>query len=138
MKIILSKAVFDTLQGPFQIQIDERLPSFILSPCTIGYHYKFSKHADYYLLELTLQGEIHISCQRCLGDFKYPYKNKSIVAVCRSEDVAERLMASYDCIVSDTNEVDLSQIITDDIHLYCPEKHAEIYECDATACTYLN
>lgn len=70
-----------------------------------------------------------LTCQRCLGEFSYHYSNLTEVAVCDSDETAEKMMNQYDCLVS-TNQVDLQEIVTDELHLYAPEFHFDLNECD--------
>lgn len=130
MKICLRTHAKQDRRAPVRVSIHDRLPVFVKSPCELACDFQVEAHRDYYLLTLDVQGMLELTCQRCLGDFQYDYHNQSKLAVCRSEEVAEKLMASYECIVSEEGEVDLVEIITDELHLYCPEKHSELMACD--------
>ena len=112
------------------IRIEDRLPVFVHSPGELTCDFHVEGQRNYYLILLEVQGTLELTCQRCLGDFQHSYHNKSEIAVCRSDDVAEQLMASYDCMVSEADDVDLVEIITDELHLYCPEKHSDTMMCD--------
>ncbi len=112
-----------------QLNLTERLPFFIISDCVVDCDYMVQRFDDYYLLSLKVSGELLIQCQRCLGEFQHHYVNQTELAICRDERVAEKWMAHYECIVSGHSEVDLTSIITDELYLYAPEKHAELIEC---------
>lgn len=129
MIICLKKA--SNLSEPTRVQLtlSERLPSHIVSDCTLDCDYFVQRHPDYYLLKLHVAGMLSIQCQRCWDVFIYPYDNHTELAVCRDEDVAEKLMEQYECITSSRGDVDLAQIVTDELYLYAPEKHAELIEC---------
>jgi len=113
------------------MHINDRLPVFIHSPCELACEFKVEAHRNYYLLVLNVKGELNLTCQRCMEDFQYAYHNQSQLAVCVSDEVAETLMSSYECILSDENEVNLVDIITDELHLYCPERHEDLTMCHA-------
>lgn len=130
MKILLDKQLSEGSLGPFFTEITDRLPNFISSPCNLQYSFQISRHSDYYVIELIVDGDIVIICQRCLADFKYTYHNESKIAVCLKDEVAERLMTKYECIVVRNYEVDLDEIITDELHLFCPDKHSDFLDCD--------
>ena len=112
------------------VRIHDRLPGFVHSPCELTCDFHVEGHRDYYRMLLEVQGTLKLACQRCLDDFQCHYHHHSELAVCRSDDMAEKIMASYECIVSETDEVDLIEIITDELHLYCPEKHSDPQACD--------
>lgn len=125
--------------GPLQITmtLSERLPHFIQAPCEVTCQIQVVKQVDFYQLSLDVKGELHISCQRCLDDFVYSYAHLSELAVCGDEPAVERLlktlsrgshtadpvMPELDCIVNHGDDIDLLSIVTDELHLFCPEKH---------------
>jgi uncharacterized protein len=111
------------------LHLSERLPSHIISDCTLDCHYVVQRLPDYYILSLDVSGSITIQCQRCLASFDYAYVNHTEIVVCRDEQTAEIMMDKYECVVSPTLEVDLAAIVTDELHLYAPEKHSELIEC---------
>jgi uncharacterized protein len=133
MKINLSKYALQESFGPINIKVNSRLPFFVSSPCELTYNYTIKPHQDFYILDLALEGTILITCQRCLSEFDYFFKHQSEIAVCRKDEMAEKLMATYECIVSNSYEIDLDEVITDELHLFCPEKHAEFSDCDVSA-----
>lgn len=112
-----------------QLNLSERLPFHIVSDCALVCDYFVRSYPDYYLLTLDVSGVLSIQCQRCLEIFQYDYSNRTELAVCRDETTAENMMEQYDCIVSSHHEVDLGAIVTDELHLYAPEKHPELIEC---------
>jgi uncharacterized protein len=129
MMICLKTASNQSAPTRVQLKLSERLPSFIVSDCTLDCEYLVQQFPDYYLLKLDVSGMLTIQCQRCMGVFIYPYDNHTVLAICRDEVTAENLMEQYECIASSENEVDLVSIVTDELHLYAPEKHAELIEC---------
>jgi uncharacterized protein len=112
-----------------QLNLTERLPHQIISDCSLVCEYVVSRYPDYYVLTLDVTGELPMQCQRCLGEFAQPYKNHTTLAICTNESTAEKLMESYECIVSPQLEVNLNEIVTDELHLYAPEKHEELIDC---------
>lgn len=112
------------------IQIQERKPERVNLPCELTCVFQVATGSDHYLLTMEVSGKLEITCQRCLAGFQQEYFNKTQLAICASEEIAERLMASYECIVVKNNQVDLVDLITDELHLFLPEKHADFSECD--------
>lgn len=123
MKFSIQKSELMVKKGPFSIEITERLPFYINTAQDIEFYYTVARFKEYYLLTLDVSANLNITCQRCLQDFNYRYLNTNNIAVCKSDEIAEKIMSTYEPLVSLTNEVDLLEIITDDLHLYCPEVH---------------
>lgn len=112
------------------ITVTERVPYFIVGPCELTATYSVEAEDDFYLIHLHTAGELTIICQRCLQEFVHPYENKTIIAVCRSDERAEQVLEFYECIVSSNWQVDLIELIIDELHLYVPQFHPEIEDCD--------
>lgn len=129
MKICLKKYAKQERNGKVTLNLSDRLPMFISPPCELTCEFQVESQRSYYIIKLNVHGVLSLICQRCLNDFKYEYHNQSNMAVCQTEEDAERLMNSYECIVSLSSEVDLVDIITDELHLFCPEKHEDIVDC---------
>ncbi|KTC98131.1 YceD family protein [Legionella erythra] len=137
MHIHIRKAVN---QGPQQISLTltERLPYFVQPPAHLKCDYRVENKDHYYLLTMTVSGELTVSCQRCLKPFPYPYSNRLELAVCGSEEAAEKLLANYETIVAADNQLDLADLITDELHLYCQESHENPDDCDPEIATYIH
>lgn len=129
MMICLKTASNQSAPTRVQLKLSERLPYYIVSDCTLDCEYLVQRFPNYYLLRLNVSGELSIQCQRCLENFTYPYENQTEVAICRDDLTAESLMEQYECIVAPQNELDLVPIVTDELYLYAPEKHAELIDC---------
>lgn len=129
MMICLHTASRQSTPTRVQLKLSERLPAHIVSDCILDCEYLVQQRPDYYLLKLDVSGMLTIQCQRCMDVLTYPYDNHTELAICRDEATAERLMDQYECITLSKNEVDLVSIVTDELHLYTPEKHAELIEC---------
>lgn len=117
--------------APIQIQftVQERLPFFVQGNCELNCEFQIDRQSDYYLLTSVVQGTVPVVCQSCLAEFDYAYYQNHKLAICSDESRAEKLMASLDCIVTPNDEIDLLAIVTDDLHLFCPEKHVDSKEC---------
>lgn len=111
------------------ITVNERLPVF-LAPCHLTVNYNVEAKDDYYLIHLGVSGDLNITCQRCMDEFNFSYKNATIIAVCRNDERAEQLLEQYECIVSSNWQVDLEELIIDELHLYVPPFHPEINDCN--------
>lgn len=119
------------------VKIDERLPSFLISPCQLNVTYFTEAEDDFYLLHLNVETNLNLICQRCMKEFSFPYINKITIAVCRNDERAEQLLEQYECIVSSNWHVDLNELITDELHLYAPQFHPDINDCDSEINQYL-
>lgn len=109
------------------LTLSERLPVHIVSECHVHCDYLVKSFPAYYLLILNVSGVIPVCCQRCLGEYSLDYMNHTELAICRDDKTALKLMDEYECVVLDRFEIDLREIITDELHLYAPEKHREGY-----------
>lgn len=137
MLINLKSCAGKTEPNSGKIELVRRLPAQIASPCIVDYQFEVNAHDNYYLLVLKVESLLRLTCQRCLLEFSYHYQNRSELAICNSEKVAEQMMSQYDCIVSDHGQVDLKEIITDELNLYTPEFHLETSDCDIEISNYI-
>ncbi|MFI4919819.1 MAG: YceD family protein [Legionellales bacterium] len=112
-----------------KITIIERLPLFLSTPCLLDVTYRVVLQDDYYLIHLGVTGTLHVVCQRCMNEFIHSYENHTVIAVCRSDERAERLLEHYECIVSSSWQVDLEALIIDELHLYAPQFHPNLDDC---------
>jgi len=113
-----------------EVELTERFPDNIITPCAVSCSYEVHSYNDYYLLTMQVNGTIQVECQRCLKTFCYPYDNKSTLALCSSEELAEKLMDTYESIVTINGQVDFKELITDELILNCPKKHLDTMDCD--------
>ncbi len=105
------------------LQLQERVPYYVQSPCDVHCEIVVRQEPHYYHVDLKISGQLTIHCQRCAQDFNHAYEHSSELAICPDEATADRMMASIDCIVEPGDDMDLIAIATDDLHLFCPEKH---------------
>lgn len=108
-----------------------RLPDFIVAPCEVTVTYHAEAKDDFYLMHLKVQGNLLVLCQRCMQEFPFPYDNETVIAVFRSDERAEQMLEHYECIVSSNGKVDLEELVIDELHLYAPQCHPEINDCDS-------
>ena len=120
-----------------RIVLDQRLPPFIQAPCQVDCHYRLQKEKGYFLLHMQVTGVFSIVCQRCLMDFSYDYSNATLLALCDSEETADKLMSAYECSMISNGEVDLNDLILDELYLYAPQRHTDHALCDPVATHYL-
>lgn len=137
MRINLKKAAAQSEQQALTIEIKDRLPEHLNSPCIINSSFAVEAFQNYYLINLKSESNLTVTCQRCLSEFSYPYTNQTELAVCSSEEIAEQMMDRYDCIVA-TNEVDLEELLTDELYLYTPEFHLDHNYCDQEMNSFIN
>lgn len=111
-------------------KISERIPTYIEGPCLVDCDFSVQSMDSYYLLTLQVQADLIITCQRCLHDFAYHYSNKTDLAACHSEAQADALMSEYECVVVKNDQLDLTEILTDELYLYSPNVHPKLTDCD--------
>ncbi|MGL5741412.1 MAG: YceD family protein [Legionella sp.] len=112
------------------VTLRERLPYFITAPCELHVRYYVESEEYFFLIHLHVEGQLMIQCQRCLDDFNFPYDNHTVIAVCRNDERAEQLLEHYECIVSANSQLDLDDLLIDELHLYAPQFHPEINDCN--------
>lgn len=105
------------------VEVKERLPYYIQAPCELHCEVLVQPGRHYYVLNLRSRGQLLIHCQSCLQDFAYDFDHTSELAICNNEEVANQMMTSMDCMVQAEDDLDLLEIATDDLHLFCPERH---------------
>lgn len=109
--------------------LKERFPPHVQSVEPIECDYSVDNHEDFYVLTLSLFGVVHVVCQRCLHLFPYTLKLQTELAICCHEDVVEKVMKDYECVVTRDDRIDMLTIVTDNLHLYVPEKHSSVLDC---------
>ena len=130
MKICLKTHAKQEASQTVLVRIDDRKPAFVSSACELTCVFQVEACSNYYLLTMDVSGMLNITCQRCLGNFQHDYENRTQLAICADEDVAETLMASYECIVVNDSQIDLIDVVTDELFLFVPEKHPDFTGCD--------
>lgn len=130
MKICLKTCAKQNERQRAVIKLDERLPEHVLAPSELTCDFHVAHYDDYYLLTLDVSGVLAITCQRCLQVFQHDYSNQTVLAVCATDAIAEPLMEHYECMVVDDEEVDLVDVLTDELYLFSPAKHAFVVDCD--------
>ena len=110
-------------EASFTLTLSERLPHQVHSPCTIHCTWDLEQVKNVYKLHLKLNAELTLICQRCLEPFTYLFEHENTLAMCKNEPTLERLMADYDCVHLTDTFLDFTDILTDELHLYAPEKH---------------
>jgi len=121
----------NTAAGPQHItlEINERLPAWIRSPCEITCQYEVKAAGNMHLLRFTASGVFAIVCQRCLQSIDYAYTQAHEVAVCAHERDMLSLMTEYDCVVGEQGEVDLRELLTDELVMSLPQIPHAIEDC---------
>lgn len=125
-------------QYPVKFELQDRLPAHIKLPCVINCRFDVKPYDNYYVIKLNVDSILTVICQRCLSEFSYPYANQTELAICTSDETAEKLMENYECIVSSNSQIDLIEIVTDELYLYGPEFHPEQSDCDNEMSKFIN
>ncbi len=128
MNLNLKKCLKDKIYEQV-LTLTERLPEHYTQPCVINVSYSVEPADDHLLLHLKTGGLVHFSCLRCMSDVARQYENELTIAVTNQEEQAEKLMEDYECIVAADFSINLLDVITDELHLYGPEKHLEGENC---------
>ena len=121
-------------QSGFQhavLNLHERLPERIASPCALSCDFYVENCTNYFLITFKVSGTLDVICQRCLLAFPHEYHRETQLAICTTDALAETLMEHYECIVAQDNEINLTDILTDELYLYSPEKHEDPIDCDS-------
>lgn len=111
--------------------LKDRLPDFINPPCQMEVIYSVEANDDYYVMHIQTKSDLNVICQRCMQDFTNVYENQTVIAVCKTDQRAEQLLPLYDCIVSPDWQLDLKELVIDELHLYAPQFHPEMVDCDS-------
>lgn len=84
-------------------------------------------------LEGSLNTEIELDCQRCLGPLRIPLTIEVLLGVVRSETEAERLPERYDPLLVADTEVTVADLVEDELLLALPSipRHVDLHECEA-------
>lgn len=105
------------------LEVTDRLPYYIDSPCTLNCEVTVKQEYRYYVLNLQCSGQLEVNCQRCLQNFTHSYAHSNELAICQNDEMAAQMMASMDSMVQTDDELNLLEIVTDDLHLFSPDKH---------------
>lgn len=138
MLINLKSSAANDGQECVKLVLNERLPEHVNAPCELACQFSVEYLDNYYLVHLNVDARLRITCQRCLKEFKHDYKNQTALAICYSDERAEKLMEQYECIVSAHNEVDLKELLTDELHLYSPAFHRDLKDCDTEISRFIS
>jgi uncharacterized protein len=112
------------------ISIGERKPERLSLPAELTCQYQIDACSNYHILKLKVQGILQVTCQRCLGVFEHAYANETQLALCANDEIAETLMADFESIVVHDQQLNLTDVITDELYLWLPEKHLNDADCD--------
>lgn len=129
MKLQL-KALAGKTMKDVSIHIENRLPSYVNRPCDFYGDIHVKKEDDHYILHITMQGDVFINCERCLGEFEYHQVLETSLAIACSEEAAKRLMSRMEVEVSANASIDLVDVVTDELHLSLPKQHPDTSACD--------
>lgn len=138
MLINLKTCAAKAEQQETKIELHERIPGHISLPCIADCCFFVDSFDNYYLMKLDIDVRLLITCQRCLHEFIHHYKNQTVLAVCNSDEMAEKLMAQYECVASHNNQIDLKELVADELYLYAPEFHLETSDCNSEVNQFIN
>lgn len=129
MNIILNRKTNALGRQQAIVTLSERLPSHVCQTSPLLCDFEVTASGQYDLLELHIQGQISVICQRCLSSFDHAYMHSVRLAICYDEQLAEKMMAHYETVVADNFQVNLTDIVTDELYLSVPEKHEDFTAC---------
>lgn len=107
------------------LSLTDRLPAHFTAPVEMQVEFEVISQGDYCLLRLKSAATLSLICQRCLDEASLNYQNDIEIALCDNDKQAEQLMETYECIVAGNHFIDLVEIVTDELHLYAPDRHEE-------------
>jgi len=111
--------------------LKERLPDYVFSPCQLKATYQVESQGNFYLVRLSVSGDLRLCCQRCMDEFTFNYDNDVAIAVCRSDERAEQLLEYYECIVAINDEISIEDLVVDELYLYAPMFHPASDDCNS-------
>ena len=130
MNINLKSAAKQETPRIVPIKLEARLPSWINGTPELTCTYRVKDVGDYYSLALQTKGMLSITCQRCLENVDYLYEHASELFLCRTDDVADRLMELGESIVIENDEANLNDIVTDDLYFFASDKPHDLTSCE--------
>ena len=131
MKIEIRKFLNKARIENQQILISERLPAQVMAPVHLDYSFSLEARDDYYILHLNEAALIQLNCQRCGENWEYSYQQSHEIAICRSDEDAEKYQSSYDLMVLPDLNIDILTVITDNLHLFLPIYHEKVENGDS-------
>jgi len=138
MLINLKTCAYSSDAQTISISIQERLPDNVSEASHMTCKYTVKDEQTYHLLVLDVRAELTMLCQRCLHTYKFDYIHQTVLAVCATDELADRLMSSYDTITVEKQEVDLLMVLTDDLHLNTPLNHPNREDCDKITMNFIS
>lgn len=114
----------------FAIVLDDRLPQQLSSPCLLEGQIAASVEKDGYRITLSVQSALTVMCLRCLASYQMAYKRSAVLHAYFDERMATQRMGEEEVIVLDSTTLHLSDILTDDLHLFVPDRHIDHTSCD--------
>jgi uncharacterized protein len=124
-----------TLEGTLDVGASERLADRVPeSESTVRWRIAGTTDAaGRPALEISITGDVLLTCQRCLSDFAMPVAHRTVAVLARSEADADNLDARSDdeVLVAD-HHLDAAELIEDELLLMLP--YAPMHEagtCDA-------
>lgn len=112
MKIYLKNVTTQPIEKSVLVEVSERLPFFMVEPSVVQCHYSVCKTTTGYCLNIQAEAIVKLECQRCLAVWNYAYQH----SYCLSEE---------DLVIEPGQCIDLLEIITDDLHLFLPDKQLD-------------
>ena len=129
MNICLQTHAKQSKPTHFRVNLDTGLPPWIQSPCEMVCTFEITASQGYYLLDLTMDAVLLITCQRCLGLVEHIYHHQTKLAVCPNDERAERLMECFDCVISKDDQLNLYDVLIGELYLNSPERPHELDNC---------
>ena len=112
------------------IFLAERLPIFVNQPISIDFNYSIQRFDEYYLISIEEKSSVQLICQRCSEAWVEEHAHTTELMICFNEKTAERLQNEYDVIVLPDLILDIKEVLLDNMHLFLPEKHENIDQCN--------
>lgn len=130
MNIDVKKKSNQNLSEVQKVLLDERLPYYVTESFLMNFQYQIENRGEFYLIKLKEFASIPVQCQRCAEIWFFDYQNEVELAICPSEQVAEKYQSVHDVIVVPDLILDIKDVLIDNMHLFLPNKHLEVDKCN--------
>ncbi|MFA6121595.1 MAG: YceD family protein [Sideroxydans sp.] len=94
---------------------------------TLAYVVQGGRTNDHNVLQVSLNGVVHLRCQRCLGDLEYPVEVSSRLKLASAEELDAVDDEDEDEYIEATSQLDVVGLVEDELLLSLPyaPRHAD-------------
>lgn len=133
LDLMATAAAGRSLQGRIPLaRLERALPALTSSAGEFQVVLELGKDVDgTHYLAGSLQGDVQLACQRCLGQMVLPLNVDFRLGLVRDKDAINDLSDAYDPLVVTAEPADIADILSDEVLLALPivPMHGESEEC---------